>query len=257
MARNPGPVRTFAGLRRLVAALRGPAGCPWDRVQTHSSLRPYLLEETAETLEALDEGNAPALCEELGDLLLEVLLQVQIAEEAGDFTLTDVVQGIGDKLVRRHPHVFAGAVAETPEAVADQWDKLKRGEREGRSTLEGIPATLPALAAAQATQRRAHKAGFAFEEVSEVWEALEEELGELRAARTTAEQREELGDSLFALANLARWLDVDAEDTLRDTCRGFAANFRRLEALVEERGINLAETPPAEKLELWSRAKTL
>ena len=121
--------RTFPGLRRLIATLRGPEGCPWDRVQTHASLRPHLLEEASEALDALDESDPAHLCEELGDLLLEVLLHVQIAEESGEFTLGDVVYGIAGKLVRRHPHVFADAVAETPEDVIDQWDELKRQER--------------------------------------------------------------------------------------------------------------------------------
>ena len=143
-------LRTFSGLRKVIASLRGPGGCPWDRVQTHESLRPFLLEEASETLEALDGGDPAQICEELGDLLLEVLLHVQIAEEGGEFGLADVVYGVGDKLVRRHPHVFADATAETPEAVVEQWEELKREERGERSALSGIPAALPALARAQA-----------------------------------------------------------------------------------------------------------
>jgi len=248
-------LRTFSGLRKVIATLRAPGGCPWDRVQTHESLRPFLLEEASETLEALDGGDPAQLCEELGDLLLEVLLHVQIAEEGGEFTLEDVVYGVSDKLVRRHPHVFADATAETPEAVVEQWEELKREERGERSALSGIPATLPALARAQAIQRRASRAGFAWEDVGQAWEALEEELRELREAATAEEQRDELGDALFALAGLARWLDVDAEDALRAASHGFQTLFQRLENTVREKGRDLTQMTTAEKLALWEQAK--
>ena len=241
-------LRTFAGLRRVVATLRGPGGCPWDRVQTHATLRPFLVEEASEALAALDEGDAARLREELGDLLLEVLLHVQIAEELGEFTLAEVVHGIADKLVRRHPHVFGEAVAETPEAVVDQWEELKREERGDRSALSGIPETLPALALAQAMQRRAERAGFAWESAAQAWEALAEELEELRRAGTPEEQREEAGDALFALVNLARWLKVDAEDALRSTCRGFSHHFQRVESTAREGGRDLREMTSEEKL---------
>ena len=248
-------LRTFAGLRRLVATLRGPGGCPWDRVQTHRSLRPFLLEEASETLAALDEGDPDRLREELGDLLLEVLLQVQIAEELGEFGLAEVVHGIADKLVRRHPHVFGEAVADTPEAVVQQWEELKREERGDESALSGIPETLPALAWAQALQRRAERAGFAWESVEQAWGALEEELGELGRARTAEERREEMGDTLFALANLARWLETDAEEALRSTCRGFKRLFQHMEELARERNQDLREMDAGEKLALWEEAK--
>ncbi len=248
-------LRTFAGLRRVIATLRGPEGCPWDRVQTHQSLRPYLVEEAGETLHALDEGDPERLREELGDLMLQILLHTQIAEEAGDFRMSDVIFGIADKLVRRHPHVFGNAVAETPEAVVEQWDDLKRKERGEQSALTGIPPTLPALAYAQAVQRRAEKTGFTFQSVEQVWEALAEELDELRQAETPERRQEEMGDVLFAVANLARWLDADAEDALRSTSHGFANRFRRVEGLVRERGLNLREAEMDEKLALWEEAK--
>jgi tetrapyrrole methylase family protein/MazG family protein len=248
-------LRTFAGLRALVRTLRGPDGCPWDKVQTHESLRPYLLEETHETLAALDEGAPEALCEELGDLLLEVLLHVQIAEERGDFTMEDVAFSIGDKLVRRHPHVFADAVAETPEAVIEQWDRLKAGEAGRRSALDGIPPSLPSLAQAQAIQRRASRAGFKFESLEQVWEALDEELTELREAETPERRAEEAGDALFAVANLARWYETDAEDALRGTCRGFSRTYRQMEETVAARGIDLEAAPTEAKLALWAEAK--
>ena len=248
-------LKTFSGLRRVLATLRGPEGCKWDRVQTHASLRPYLVEETAEVLAALDARDPSALSEELGDLLIEVLLHVQIAEENGDFTMEDVVYGIGDKLVRRHPHVFGDAVAETPEAVMTQWDDLKRAERVGESALFGIPETLPALAYAQAIQRRAAKAGFAFDSMEQAWEALEEEIDDLKMARTPEERQDELGDVLFAIANVARWYDADAEDALWVTARAFSRSFRRLEGIVEDRGVDLSKAAIEEKMALWEEAK--
>jgi tetrapyrrole methylase family protein/MazG family protein len=248
-------MRTFNGLRRIVAALRAPDGCPWDRVQTHQTLRHYLREESSETLDSLDEGDPRRLSEELGDLLFQVLLHIQIAEEAGEFRLSDVVSSIAHKLVRRHPHVFAGAIAETPEAVVDQWDELKRNERGDRPALADVPRSLPGLAYAQAVQRRASKAGFAFESLGQVWEAVQEELRELRDAKTPEQQAEELGDLLFALANLARWLEVDAEDAVQGTTRAFIRLFERLEDLSRERGVDLREAATEEKLALWEEAK--
>jgi tetrapyrrole methylase family protein/MazG family protein len=248
-------LRTFAGLRAIVNTLRGPGGCPWDKVQTHDSLRPHLLEETHEALAALDEGTPPAICEELGDLLLQILLHVQIAEESGDFTMEDVAFSIGDKLVRRHPHVFADAVAETPEAVIEQWDRLKAGEASRQSVLDGIPPSLPALAQAQAIQRRASRAGFKFESVEQAWEALEEELNELRDAGTAERRAEEAGDALFALANLVRWYEADAEDALRGAGLRFSGTYRRMEAALAANGIDLANQSIEGKLALWTEAK--
>ena len=247
---------TFAGLRRIIATLRGPDGCPWDRVQTHESLAPYLIEEAYETLDALDRGDSKEVREELGDLLFEVLIQVHLAEEAGEFTMREVIRGVSEKLVRRHPHVFGDTVADTPEAVVEQWDELKAQERGGESALAGIPRTLPALAGAQAIQRRAARAGFAFESTDDAWGALTEELDELREARTPAQKREELGDAMFALANLARQLDIDAEGALRSTSRGFAGVFQLMEEIVKERGIDLRQIGIEEKLKLWEEAKS-
>jgi tetrapyrrole methylase family protein/MazG family protein len=253
-AKKRAPV-SFAGLRRIIAVLRGPDGCPWDRVQTPQSLAPYLLEETHETLDALDSAEPDKLCEELGDLLFEVLIQAQLAEEVGEFTMRDVIQGISDKLIRRHPHVFGDAVANTPEDVIDQWDELKAGERASGSALAGIPPSLPALAQAQAMQRRAARAGFAYESIDEVREALEEELDELREAQAPHDKHHELGDAMFALANLARELNVDAEDALLSASRRFEDQFRAMEEVVEERRIDLRNAPIEEKLALWDEAR--
>lgn len=248
-------MKTLKGLRQIIATLRSPEGCPWDRVQTHESLRPFLAEEAAETLEALDDGDPQKLSEELGDLLWEILIHTQLAEESGHFTMEDVIHGIASKLVRRHPHVFGEAKASTPEAVVEQWDDLKRKERNGGSALHGIPSTLPALAYAQAVQRRSAKAGFAFETREQAWEAFEEEIAELRAAKTPKAQADEVGDALFALANLARFYDADAEDALRNTARGFTGIFRRMEEIIGERGVDPQSTDLEQKKALWEEAK--
>ena len=166
-----------------------------------------------------------------------------------------MVHSINEKLVRRHPHVFGEATADTPEAVVEQWEELKREERSGQSALAGIPGTLPALAYAQAIQRRVSRAGFTWEGVDQAWEALEEELAELRQADTPERRREEVGDALFALVGLARWLEVDAEEALRSTCRGFQRLFQHLEAAVREQGRDLTDMTTAEKLALWERVK--
>jgi MazG family protein len=226
-------------------------------VQTHESLRQYLQEEAAETLEALDSGNPGKLSEELGDLLFQVLIHVQLAEEAREFTMRDVVRGLSEKLVRRHPHVFGDAVAKTPEAVVEQWDDLKARERGADRALSGVPTTLPALAYAQALQRRAARAGFAFDTIDGAWEAVEEEIEELRQAETPEHRGEELGDAIFALANLGRELQIDAEEALRSTSRGFMRLFEQMEALVEVRGLELKGIALDEKLALWEEAKTL
>ena len=247
----------FAGTRRIIAALRGPGGCPWDRVQTHDTLRPYLLEEASEALEAIESGDAAKMSEELGDLLFQVLIHVQLAEEAGAFTMRDVLRGLSEKLVNRHPHVFGDAVAETPDAVIEQWDSLKARERGSRqSALDGIPQALPALAKSQAIQRRAVKAGFAWENVEQVWDKLAEEIGELRSASTTEEREEELGDVLFVIASLAGWMKIDAEDALRSTCGRFRLRFERVEGLAAERGVDLGTDDLAAKLALWEEAKS-
>ncbi|MBI1886117.1 MAG: nucleoside triphosphate pyrophosphohydrolase [Chloroflexi bacterium] len=249
-------LKTFSGLRRVVATLR--RDCPWDRIQTHESLRPFLLEEASETLAALDVGDPARLAEELGDLLLEVLLHVQIGEEMGEFTFEDVVYAVASKLVRRHPHVFGDVKLETPQEVVEQWEELKREERgSDAAALDGVPETLPALAQAQALQRRAVRAGFAWENVEQAWEALSEEMEELRQARTPEARREELGDCLFALAELGRRLEADAEEALRSTCRGFKRLFQRMETRLQEKGRSLQEMTLAEKLAAWEEAKRM
>ena len=247
--------RTFASLRKIVATLRGPDGCPWDRAQSHRSLRHHMSEEASEAIDAIDEGDADALKEELGDLLLQILLHAQIAEEAGEFRIGDIIESLAQKLVRRHPHVFDDAVAETPDAVVEQWEEIKREERGGESALSGIPSALPALAQAQTVQRRAGNAGFTWETEEQAWEALDEELAELRAATTPEQRRAEAGDAIFALANVARFLDVDAEEALRATTRRFGDLFRAVEGMASEQSVDLRKANLSTKLEMWEEAK--
>lgn len=248
-------MRTFAGLRKIVATLRGPDGCPWDRAQSHRSLLHYMAEEASEAIDAIDQGDAGALKEELGDLLLQVLLHTQIAEEAREFRMGDVIESIAEKLVRRHPHVFDEAVAETPDAVIAQWEDIKRKERHGASALAGIPSALPALAQAQTVQRRAGNAGFEWESEEQAWKALDEELAELRAAKTPEQRRAETGDALFALANVARFLDVEGEEALRATTRRFGGRFRAIEDMASEQSVDLREADLQTKLAMWEQAK--
>jgi tetrapyrrole methylase family protein/MazG family protein len=246
--------RTFAGLQRIVAILRGPDGCPWDKVQTHETLRPYLLEETAEVLDAIDSGDKDALKEELADLLFEVVIHVQLAEESGDFTMADVIGAVSSKLVRRHPHVFGDSSAETPEAVVKQWDDLKAAERGTQPAMAGVPATLPSIARAQTLQRRAARHGFEWEGQDQFWAAFDEEIEEFRQA-TGDERMHEAGDVMFALANLVRSFGIDGEEALRLANRRFSERFARVESTALAEGVDLQTATMDAKLALWQRAK--
>jgi tetrapyrrole methylase family protein/MazG family protein len=252
-------LRTFEGLRRIIARLRAPDGCPWDRVQTHASLKPYLLEEAYEALAALDESDTDKLCDELGDLLLEVLLHVQLAEEAGEFTLADVVGRIASKLVRRHPHVFGEERADTPEEVMARWAELKQEERPGTpeaySALASMPLAMPALAYAQRLQDRAARVGFRWPDIRQAEGKLEEEIGELTQAVDADEKREEMGDVLFMIVSLARYLELDAEEALRLANGKFYRRFTSMEAIARERGLVLADLSLPELEALWAEAK--
>jgi tetrapyrrole methylase family protein/MazG family protein len=249
-------LRTFDGLRKIIARLRGPDGCPWDRAQTHASLKSYLLEEAYEALAALDESDADKLCDELGDMLLEVLLHVQLAEESREFTLEDVVYRIASKLVRRHPHVFGEEQADTPEQVMARWAALKQEERgdEG-SALAGMPLAMPALACAQRLQERAARVGFQWPDIRQAQGKLEEEIGELTAAGDAEHKREEMGDVLFMIASLARYLELDAEEALRLANGKFSRRFTSMEAIARERGLLLADLSLPDLEALWEEAK--
>ena len=190
--------------------LRAPDGCPWDRAQTHASIKPYLIEEAYEVLQALDEENTDKLCEELGDLLLQILLHAQIAKEAKEFSIRDVVKGISTKLIRRHPHVFGKSKAANAEEVALEWEELKQNERKkDASLLSSVPKGLPSLSYSHSIQRRAAGVGFDWKEFEGILDKLVEELSELKRANTQQQKVHEFGDVLFAMVNAARWQGVD------------------------------------------------
>ncbi len=249
--------------------LRDPeTGCPWDREQTLSSLKPCVLEETYELLAAMDEPeNTANHIEELGDVLLQVVFQAVMAEEEGRFTLSDVAEAISDKLVRRHPHVFGDKVAKDASTVLRNWEQIKQTEHareERRSALDGVPKALPALIKAQRTQEKAARVGFDWKDAAGPLAKIEEELGELKAeiAALKSEKpadlervKEELGDLLFSVCNLARHLKVDSESAVEGTTQKFARRFRAVEAVAAERGRSLKDMTLAEMDEIWDEVK--
>ncbi len=250
-------IRSFAALEEIVARLRAPDGCPWDREQTHASLRRFLVEEAYEALAALDEGSPAKLREELGDVLLQIMLHSQIAAEEGDFTVHDVIEGIAAKLLRRHPHVFGDAKVETAEDVVLKWEEIKDKERgEGRSLLADVPAAMPALAYSQSLQERAAATGFDWPRVADALAKLAEEVEELAQAKSREEQREELGDVLWMLVGLARKLDLDAEESLRLAARRFRERFTALEGLTQERDLKLSDLSIDQMESLWRETKS-
>jgi len=254
---HPGSISSY---QEVMARLRAPDGCPWDREQTHDSLRTYLLEETYEVLAALDAGDLDELREELGDLLLQILFHAQIATENGDFRLIDSVQYAIAKLVRRHPHVFGEAEADSPDQVLQAWEQIKSQERAdngqaARSMLDGINASLPALAAALKIQERVARVGFDWPAVAQVRAKLDEELAEYAAAPDAVSRARELGDVLFALVNLARWQGINPEDLLRETNARFGRRFRAIEAHAAATGRNVIDLSMAEADAIWEQAK--
>jgi tetrapyrrole methylase family protein/MazG family protein len=246
--------------QETVARLRAPDGCPWDREQTHQTLRINLLEETYEALAALDAEDDGKLCEELGDLLMQIAMHTQIATEEGVFRFADLIGGIDAKLKRRHPHVFGDVTVAGTADVLRNWEAIKAGERqeEGNaqaSRLEGVPAILPALARAQELGDRAARAGFDWPEVEGVLDKLDEEIAELRAVGDPEERARELGDLLFTLVNVARWLGVDAESALRKACDRFARRYAEMERAASAQGVDLADLSLSQQDALWNRAK--
>ncbi len=251
----------FERLVGIMAYLRGPEGCPWDRKMTLEQLKPNLIEEAYEVLEAMDHGSLDDHREELGDLLLQVVYQAELRREVGAFDVAEVAHGVADKLVRRHPAVFprAGAAGEPPAPSGPgSWEAIKRREKAGRSAIGGVPRSLPALLRAQRVTQKASRVGFDWPAIAGPIDKLEEELGELRAAVARGELaavRHELGDLLFSMVNLARFLDADAEDALTGTVDRFEARFRHMEAQATADGFELDELS-AEALEnYWRMAK--
>jgi tetrapyrrole methylase family protein/MazG family protein len=255
-----GPATSFEEFQEVIAHLRAPEGCPWDREQTHLTLRSGLLEEAYETLAALDAEDPQALREELGDLLLEIVMQTQIATEEGEFNMPDVLRGVNNKIVRRHPHVFGDQQAEDAQAVLLNWERLKEQERsaEGKaeaSLLDGIPLALPALVRAQQTMGRAARVGFEWPDIQAVVAKLEEEMAEAVAAEGEAARVEEIGDLLFTAVNLSRWYEVDAESALRAACERFYKRFSHIESTARAQGRSVSDLSLDEMLSLWRAAK--
>ncbi len=244
-----------------MARLRAPGGCPWDREQTHDSLKRHLLEESYEVIEAIDQGDSGILSEELGDLLVQIAFHADIAREAGDFQLDEVLHKINSKLVRRHPHVFSDAQVKDAREVEQNWEQIKAEERkekgETKSPVQGIPADLPALAYAQLMQDRVGKAGFEWDDISGVLDKMVEEVAEFKAAATSEEKEHELGDLLFTMVNLARWAGAHAEDVLRQANQRFGRRYLGMEKLAAERGLDFEALPLDQKEELWQEAKRL
>jgi tetrapyrrole methylase family protein/MazG family protein len=249
----------FQALVEVVARLRGPDGCPWDREQTYTSLKRFVLEESYEVLEAIDSGDPERLCDELGDLLLQVVLQAQLGREDGYFDIRDVIAGLTDKLIRRHPHVFGDVEVANSEEVLVNWEQLKRAERPERtSVLDGVPVHLPALMKALEVSKRVVKVGFEWPSLDEVLLKLDEEVSELREALPQGDRRElegELGDILFTVVNVARKLSIDPEEALRRMVTRFGQRFREVERLARSGGRPLDQMSLEEMDALWEQAK--
>jgi tetrapyrrole methylase family protein/MazG family protein len=252
----------FGTFRSVIAALRGPSGCPWDKEQTHQSLKPYLIEEAYEVLEAIDEEDDDHLVEELGDVLLQVLLHAQIGEDEGWFTIDDVIRGVTEKMIRRHPHVFGELSAESASDVNAIWGEIKKQENTGtnvESILKGIPKSFPGLLMAYQIQKRAAKVGFDWDDDQPIWEKIQEEIQEFKTEIQQQSPKEvaskELGDILFALVNIARFYQIDPEVAIMQTNQKFMNRFRYMEERVREKQVPI-ETLSLEELDhLWEEAK--
>lgn len=247
----------FEKLIDIMSRLRGPNGCPWDREQTHSSLRQYLIEETYEVLEVLDEENYPELCNELGDLLLQIVFHAQLAKESQRFNIADIIEAITEKLIRRHPNVFANVEINTAEEQSVNWERIKKTEGK-KSVIDGVPKALPALLRAGRIQQKAATVGFDWPDQKPVWDKVHEELGELDEAlqqKNKTRIEEELGDLLFSLVNLSRFLNINPEDALRKTINKFSTRFQKVETYFEENGENINEKSLEEMDAVWDKIK--
>lgn len=250
----------FETFHEIIAHLRAPDGCPWDRKQTHESLRQHLIEEAYEVIDAIDSGKPEKLAEEFGDLFLQVVLHAQIGYEAGEYRLADVLKGIHDKIIRRHPHVFGEVTVDGEGQVLTNWEAIKKQEREQngepeKGILDGVPKALPALHLAQEYQTRAARVGFDWPEVEGVLEKVREEIEEIRCAEDAEALTDELGDLFFVLVNLARWKKIDAEAALQAANRKFKRRFGHVEQRAREQGRALPEMSLNEMDALWDEAK--
>ena len=252
--------KKFEELVEIVEKLRAPDGCPWDREQTNQSLLPYFIEEVYELIESVDEENWDTVKEELGDLLLHVVFQASIGEDEGKFKLADSLTNVNEKLVRRHPHVFGDAKADAAFHAKQNWEAQKHKEKGRKSRLDGVPKNLPALVRAQRLQQKASYAGFDWDEVEQVWDKVHEEIQELKDAQSNEAKdhiAEEIGDVLFAVVNLARYLDIPAEDALRKTNQKFTSRFSKVEEGIKAQGKELEDATLEEMDAIWEMAKKI
>lgn len=251
----------IAKLGALMERLRAPHGCPWDRAQTFESLVPFIIEEAYEVISAIDSGEPGEMMDELGDLLFQIVFVSEIAREKGVFTLADVIDASHEKMISRHPHVFGAARADTPEEVLAQWAEIKKKEKKGKAgqgCLAGIPETLPALMKAHKVSQKAAKTGFDWVDIDGVLQKLDEEVGEFKGAvakKNAGEMEEELGDLLFTLVNVGRFLKVNPEDALRKTIAKFITRFHYIERALIERGEDLSSTHADDLERIWQEAK--
>ncbi len=252
---------SFESFAEIVAHLRAPDGCPWDKEQTHQTLRKHLLEESYEALSAIDASDTAGMREEFGDLLLQIVLNAQIASETKDFSMREIVKSIYDKIVRRHPHVFGDVKLDGVDGVLLNWEKLKEKERgkkkEDKGLLDGVPSILPALNQAQEYQDRASRVGFDWPEIEGVLDKIREEIEEIKQAQNLEEVTAELGDLFFVLVNLARWRKVDAESALREANLKFKKRFGYVEKSAKGQGRNLSDMTLEEMDAFWNEAKKL
>ncbi len=260
MTESPGVL--FERLLDVMARLHDPDGCPWDREQTHTSLKPYLIEEAYEVLEAIEAADSPALQEELGDLLFQVVFHARLAEEAGEFAMADLLRSLIDKMVSRHPHVFGDASVATPKEVLAQWETIKEREAEERghrrSVIDGVPRALPSLLRAQRLQTKAARVRFDWPDARAAWAKVEEEVREAAdaiAAGEPARVQEELGDALFSLVNVARLSGIDAEEALQGTIEKFRRRFTGMEADLIAQGKSVGTVSQDEMERSWEAAK--
>ena len=254
---------SFRKLIEVVDTLMGDSGCPWDKVQTRESLKPYLVEETYETLEALDANDPEKIKDELGDMLYQILFHSKISSLSGEFDIGDVINNLNEKMIRRHPHVFNAEPLNNPDQVIKQWEEIKKDEKaqaDQKSILDSIPKHLPSLLRAQKLQKKTAKEGFDWDQVSDVFNKLDEEISEFKEAilkEKGADIQGELGDVLFVLVNIAKFKKVDAEEALRSTNNKFIKRFQYIEQKVTKKGKTLKETPLKEMENYWKEAKNI
>ena len=254
-------LNSLSKLIKITDTLMGEDGCPWDKVQTRESLKPYLVEETYEVLDALDANDPEKIKDELGDLLYQILFHSKISSLKGEFDFRDVIDNLSEKMVRRHPHVFKEGELNTPDQVVKQWEEIKRNEKNQanqKSILDNIPKNLPSLLRAQKLQKKAAKEGFDWDRISDVFDKLDEEIAEFKEAvlkKKSADIQNEIGDIIFVITNIAKFYKIDAEEALRSTNNKFIKRFQYIEQKIEEKGKTLKDSPLEEMERYWQEAK--